>query len=447
MDLPGTTAVPAAALGLLPFAGLLLAVALLPTLRATRHWWEAASHQLALSLAAAGAGIAFHLLTGGSLARVGHSYLEYAAFLALLGSLYIISGGIHLEGAFGGTPRLNTLLLGLGAVLANLLGTTGASVVLIRPFLKANQTRRHKAHLAVFFIFIVSNCGGLLTPLGDPPLYLGFLRGVPFTWTLGLWKPWAVTLGLLLIVFYLLDRRLDARERSAGTRPASPAAPRFRLEGWTNVPLLAGVAGILLFSGMLVYPALEHRFGHGTAEWGALVFQIAALGCLTFVSLRRTPRRLREANDFSFDPLREVAILFLGVFGAMIPAMSALEALGPSLGISQPWQYFWATGGLSGFLDNAPTYLSFAALASGANGVDPMAMDLLAQKAPASLAAISCGAVFLGALSYIGNGPNFMVKAIAGKSGVSMPSFGGYLIWSAAVLLPILLIVTYLFFR
>lgn len=409
-----------------PFAGLLAAIAFLPL--AAPHWWHANRNK---ALVSAGFALpALVLVLRFEPGALGHTALEYAAFVCLLGSLYVISGGIRLEGGFTGTPLSNAGLLALGGVAANLVGTTGASMLLIRPLLEANRRRRCRVHLVVFFLFIVANCGGCLTPLGDPPLFLGFLRGVPFPWTLRLWREWLFVLGALLLLFLLVDWRLGRREGVG--RPEPGPRPRPRLAGAVNLALLAGVAGMVLLSGLAVYP----RYG----ETASFLFQSAAMAALGGVSLAVTPRGLRRENDFSWHPLGEVAVLFAGIFVTMIPALSILRERGAALGVSRPWEYFWATGLLSAFLDNAPTYLSFFSLAQHLS-------DEVAGTTHAALEAISCGAVFFGALTYIGNGPNFMVKAIAEHDGVRMPSFFGYLLWSGTILLPLLAAVTFLFLR
>jgi Na+/H+ antiporter NhaD/arsenite permease-like protein len=411
---------------LAPFAGLLAAIAFLPL--AAPPWWHSNRNK---ALVAAGFALpALALVLRHEPGALGHTALEYAAFLCLLGALYVISGGIRLEGGFTGTPLSNAGLLALGGIAANFVGTTGASMLLIRPLLEANRRRRCRVHLVVFFLFVVANCGGCLTPLGDPPLFLGFLRGVPFPWTLRLWREWLFVLGALLLLFLLVDFRLRGGDPPGGPEP-SPA-PRPRLSGAVNLFFLAGVAGVVLLSGFAVYP----RYG----ETASLLFQSGAMAALGAASLAATPRKLRGENGFSWHPLGEVAVLFAGIFVAMIPALSILRERGAALGVSRPWEYFWATGLLSAFLDNAPTYLSFLSLAQHLP-------DEVAGTTHATLEAISCGAVFFGALTYIGNGPNFMVKSIAEHDGVKMPSFFGYVLWSGTILLPLYAGVTALFLR
>jgi Na+/H+ antiporter NhaD/arsenite permease-like protein len=361
--------------------------------------------------------------------------------MTVLGALYIISGGIFVSGSLSGTPLSNTAILGIGAILANLIGTTGASMVLIRPLLRANQSRVRRVHLIVFFIFIVSNSGGLLTPLGDPPLFLGYLRGVPFFWTLGLWKEWLVMNAALLIAFnffdeYVLDREEKERPGSQYVEVQEAARP-IHIQGFVNVLLLVGV----LLAVLLLQPFLK----------------ILTLWGLSIASLILTPRGLRAENRYTWDPILEVAILFAGIFATMVPALMLLQHHASSLPIREPWHYFWATGLLSSFLDNAPTYLSFASAASGQAGTNPdhlkeligaqIRMGDAVLAGEAVLAAIAVGAVFMGANTYIGNGPNFMVKAIAEQAGIRMPSFVGYMKWSGAILIPLFVLLTLLFFR
>jgi Na+/H+ antiporter NhaD/arsenite permease-like protein len=374
-------------------------------------------------------------------ASVAHTAREYVAFIALLGALFVIAGGIVVRGTLAGTPGLNTGLLGVGAVAASLIGTTGASVLLIRPLLRANSVRHKKAHVVVFFIFIVSNCGGLLTPLGDPPLLLGFLKGVPFAWTLHLFKPWLFVNGALLVLFHFLDFHhfhredvLDAKHDldKEVERARSPIA----IDGWGNVVFLAAVVAALASAGAYDWP-------DGLAQ--------GAMAALALASLALTPKAVHRANGFDFRPIVEVAVLFLGIFVAMVPALELLNRRGGELALASPRHFFWASGALSSFLDNAPTYLAFTSLAAGVKGValdgNFLARFLeLGGDAPRILAAVSCGAVFMGANTYIGNGPNFMVKAIAEHGGVKMPSFLGYLAWSAAILLPLFAVTSLLFF-
>ncbi len=430
----------------IPFVLLLLSIALLPLI--VPHWWESNINKGIIS-AIFGLPVAVYIgiLDSHRLIETG---IEYVAFIVLLAALFIISGGIYLRGSLVGTPFINTVALAIGAVLANVVGTTGASMLLIRPVLRANERRRHQAHIVVFFIFVVSNIGGLLTPLGDPPLFLGFLRGVPFEWTLRLVPYWLFMNTALLVIFHLWDRHQFERERAVPNRVVSDrtqAQERLRVEGKINFLLLLGVLAVAFFIGRFSEKiGLESEH----ARKGAQAVGMGLLGALSLLMVRD---ETRIANRFSFQPIAEVAVLFAGIFAAMLPALAILEARGDQLGLRQPWQFFWATGSLSSFLDNAPTYLTFAATASGLMGTEAGHLDqlLLATRegirGEMLLTGISVGAVFMGANSYIGNGPNFMVKAIAEEAGVKMPSFFGYMKYSIGILIPLFMLVTLIFFR
>jgi Na+/H+ antiporter NhaD/arsenite permease-like protein len=409
--------VPAAAWSL-PFAGLLLAIAVLPL--SAPHFWESNLRKLGVCALLGAPVLALYLRERP--AALGHAASDYVAFMVLLGGLFVISGGIRLEGDLQATPRTNAAFLGIGAILASLVGTTGASMLLIRPLLETNRERQHVAHTVVFFIFLVSNVGGCLTPLGDPPLFLGYLAGVPFTWTLRLFAPWLFTTSLVLAVYVLWDRQAHAREAPTDlARDAGEVRP-LKVTGKANLALLAGVLAAVAFLG---------------EPWREVV--IVGLAALSYAG---SDPDLRRANRFTFHPILEVAALFAGIFVTMLPALDLLRARGALLGVREPWQFFWATGALSSFLDNAPTYLTFLALAQGLG----LPADVVG--VPHSiLTAISLGAVFMGANTYIGNGPNFMVRSIAEERGVRMPSFGGYMLYSGAVLVPVFVLVTLVFFR
>jgi Na+/H+ antiporter NhaD/arsenite permease-like protein len=420
--------------GVAPFALLLLCIAVLPL--AAGHWWEHNRNKALLSLIL---GLPVALWVGyHDLVTVAHTAHEYLAFIVLLGALFVIAGGIVVRGTLAGTPGLNTGLLGIGAVLASLIGTTGASMLLIRPLLRANSVRARKMHVVVFFIFVVSNAGGLLTPLGDPPLFLGFLRGVPFLWTLRLWAQWLFVNGVLVGLFYVIDSTVFRREDIATPGDLDELALRHAvpvsIAGRHNAALLLGVVVLLLAAGTLGLP---------------LVAQVGGLLALAAGSWVVTPRALRAENGFTWGPILEVAALFAGIFATMIPALEILNAKGEALGLAEPWHFFWATGALSSFLDNAPTYLAFASAASGLVGTDAADLSalLVAPGGEDLLAAVSLGAVLMGANTYVGNGPNFMVKAIVERAGVRMPGFFGYMAWSGVVLLPLFAVVTFLFLR
>ncbi|MGE5193098.1 MAG: sodium:proton antiporter [Deltaproteobacteria bacterium] len=433
---------------LLPFAAMLLSIAIFPLVAA--HWWEHNRNKAIVAAVLAGPLAIYMAFAFGDagIHELLHKLKEYISFIALLAALFVISGGIYVQGSLSGTPLVNTGLLAFGAVISSFVGTTGASVLLIRPLLRANVSRHWKAHIVVFFIFIVSNCGGLLTPLGDPPLFLGFLEGVPFEWTFRLWKEWLLVNGLLLVIFNVWDQVvLDKEEKE---RPGSQLEQvmkhePLRVRGLHNLFFLAGVVAVIYCAG--------RGFGSRDGRWPGGV-QEALLVLLGIASFFTTPKVLHENNRFSFAPINEVAILFAGIFVTMTPALLILNANGGKLGVDQPWEFFWATGLLSSFLDNAPTYLTFAATACGLHAISTAEPRYLATflalpseaQAEQVLAAISCGAVFMGANTYIGNGPNFMVKAIAEENGVKMPGFFAYMAYAGCVLIPIFVAVTLAFF-
>jgi Na+/H+ antiporter NhaD/arsenite permease-like protein len=361
-----------------------------------------------------------------------HALHEYVQFILLLGTLYLVSGIVVIHGDLPSNPLGNTLWLALGAVLANVIGTTGASMLLIRPLLRANHHRKHNRHVPLFFIFVVANCGGLLSPVGDPPLLLGFLNGVDFFWTLRLWPHWLAVNGLVLLVFFLWDvqaRRLDVRQ---GPILAIRARHPLRVEGLAlGMLFVAAVTATLL----LQAPAVAQRLGIKLPAWGSM----GILALLAVLALWAVHRPGRQARLLVWEPMVEVVILFAGIFVTMTPALMLLAALPPATWT--PAQLLWTAGGLSGVLDNAPTYLTFATLA------DPGGPAALAAAQPKLLEALSCGAVWMGALTYIGNGPNFLIRGIAEHMGYPMPSFFGYLVYSWAVLPPIFAVATWLFFR
>ena len=398
----------------LPFALLLGCIAVLPLLAA--HFWEQ-NRNKAMVAGLLSLPVALFLANSFPSGLV-HSALEYASFLALLGSLYVIAGGIHVTGDLAATPRVNTAILALGAVLANLVGTTGASMLLIRVLLRTNSERKRTSHVPFFFILIVSNCGGLLTPLGDPPLFLGYLRGVPFTWTLGLFPYWLLANAYLLALFFVVDRRAYHQERGRDIAADITHIEPVRVQGVLNLALLAGVLAAIFAP----TPVRE-----------------LAMEALALLSVFALDPQARQLNKFSYGPIVEVAVLFAGIFITMVPALALLEARGAELGLSAPWHFFLVTGALSSVLDNAPTYLTFLSAAQGLHLADEIVgVPVL------HLAAISVGAVFMGANTYIGNGPNFMVKAIAEEAGVKMPSFGGYAVRATLTLLPVYILVVML---
>ncbi|WP_370677891.1 sodium:proton antiporter [Pleomorphomonas sp. PLEO] len=442
-----------AALGVVwaaPFVGMLLSIALLPLL-APRFWHHhfgkvAAAWALAFVLP-------FTLLNGEGIVEplAETALLDYLPFVILLGTLFTIAGGILVTGNLHGSPKTNLALLTIGTLLASVIGTTGASMVMIRPLIRANDGRRHNVHVIVFFIFLVSNIGGSLTPLGDPPLFLGYLRGVGFFWTtLHMLKETGFAAVVLLALFWLIDRRLyrdDADFR--GKYDPTPDTGRVGVEGRLNIALLAVVVGAVLLSGSWK-PSIGFPVFGVEVELQNLSRDLILIAA-ALVSLRLTPRTLRARNGFEWGPILEVAKLFAGIFVTIIPVLAMLKAahegaFAPLVGLVTSADgapvnamYFWATGLLSSFLDNAPTYLVFFNLAGGD------AQHLMGEMST-TLVAISAGAVFMGANSYIGNAPNFMVKSIAEGAGVKTPSFFGYMAWSCGILIPLFLIMTVLFF-
>jgi Na+/H+ antiporter NhaD/arsenite permease-like protein len=418
---------------LVPFILMLVSIAVLPMV--VPHWWDSNRNKTILSVAMSIPVLAVVLPCKPTL--LWQSLLDYVSFLILLGSLFVISGGIYVKGEFAGTPLVNAIFLGLGALLANLIGTTGASMLLIRPFLRANHLRRHRAHLIVFFIFIVSNTAGLLTPLGDPPLFLGFLRGVPFQFTLRLLPQWGLVVGSLLVLFNIYDQFVFTREEIETHRALAEivqARHPLHIEGSRNFLFLFGVMAAAVLSGHYAWP-------RGIQE--AIMITMARLSWYT------TPRSIHRANHFNFSPIVEVAALFLGIFITMVPALEILNARAAAFDVKAPWHFFWMSGALSSVLDNAPTYLTFTAMASGLVGgtVENLSTMLHSGLGQTLLAAVSCGSVFMGANTYIGNGPNFMVKSIAEGQGIKMPSFGGYMLYSGFILIPLFVLVTLIFFR
>lgn len=426
-----------------PFALMLLAIAVLPL--ATPHWWESNLHR---GLVAAACGVLpagyFAIHAPGVLA---HTALEYFSFLSLLFALFVISGGIFISGDIRATPRTNTLFLLIGAVVSNVVGTTGAAMLLIRPVLRTNSERKNTRHIPVFFIFVVANVGGCLLPIGDPPLFLGFLKGVPFFWTLSLLPEWALAVTLLLVIFYVWDSLAYAGEAQKDIERDIAQIEPIRIHGRRNIPLLLGVV-VAVATLPSVHPDATTWFGW--IPWREIVLWALALLSLAVTPLsngtaatqKLTRPNPRRANAFTFAAIIEVAVLFAGIFASMIPALLILQARGGELPVREPWHYFFATGTLSAFLDNAPTYLTFVSLAQGQGTAGS---DAVIGVAPLVLRAISLGAVFMGAMSYIGNAPNFMVKSIAEANGVRCPSFGGYLLWACVVLLPVCVAVNVVF--
>ncbi len=447
-----------------PFVLILLAIAVLPLVPATEHWWESNLHRFYVAGGLAALTLLYFLLFHGEpiLAHWPYPHVaspaasgpnlslaaevlanatlgEYIPFIVLLFSLYTISGGIRIEGDLPAHPLTNCAFLAVGAGLASFIGTTGAAMLLIRPLLETNRERKHVKHTVIFFIFMVCNCGGLLLPIGDPPLFLGYLMGVPFLWTLRFWKEWLFINAALLALYWVWDYYWHYPHEA----PAEIIRDETRVHGlrfsglWLNAALLAGV----VLSVGLLDPS-KPLPGTNWHPWMYLreVVQLA----LVALSLTYGSPHARRNNSFNFAAIVEVAVLFFGIFVCMQPALQILAAEGPALGLTQPWEYFWASGTLSSVLDNTPTYVVFFETARGLTemrGLSPAVAGVEVRL----LIALSLGSVFMGANTYIGNGPNFMVKAIAEKSGVPMPSFFGYMLYSMVILIPLFILTTILF--
>lgn len=409
----------------LPFGIVLLLIAVMP-ISFPRFWCENRNKAIVCTIIALPVFI-FNFIYFPE--RLLQSMEEYICFILMLSALFIISGGILVEGDLKASPGTLTIFLLIGAVISNLIGTTGASMLLIRPLLQTISERKHILHIPVFFIFVVSNIGGSLTPLGDPPLFLGYIRGVPFTWTLGLLPQWITAVGVLLAIFYFWDRHSYSKEETADIERDNEVRIPLSVHGKINFVFLMAVVLSIFF------------------QTPAPVRELVFLGAMA-LSLYFTQKDVREQNRFSYHPIIEVAVLFAAIFVTMVPWLSALHTSGSSLGITEPWQFFWITGGLSSFLDNAPTYVALASLGESVTRSIAHTHTVVSGIGVRTdlLAAISCGAVFMGALTYIGNGPNLMVKSIAEEQGVKVPHFFQYMLYSGVVLIPTFVLVTLVFF-
>jgi Na+/H+ antiporter NhaD/arsenite permease-like protein len=433
----------------LPFVGLLLSIAIGPVLVPKfwhRHYGKFVFIWSALTITPLAA---LHGVPAAFAALVHAALGEYMSFIVLLMALYIVAGGILVTGSLRGTPLVNTAILAFGTVIASVVGTTGAAMILIRPLLRANSARLNNVHTVVFFIFLVANIGGTLSPLGDPPLFVGFLHGIDFFWTTThLWKPTVLVAALVLAIFVAVDIWLYRQDRRITVVGETPPNEPIRVRGLVNLPLIGLIIGAILLSAVWK-PGITFEV-YGTRLELQDVFRDIVLVAIAIASLALTHEEHRERNGFTWEPIVEVAKLFAGIFTCIIPVLAALRAgsAGPfswllalmtgGAGDPNNFAYFWLTGVLSAFLDNAPTYLVFFELAGGD------ATRLMGELAP-TLTAISMGAVYMGALTYIGNAPNFMIYAIATERGVRMPSFFGYMVWSGAVLLPVFALLTYVF--
>lgn len=489
-----------------PFVGILLSIAILPLLRKTHHWWEENRNKLLIALILAAITLLYYGLRGTGypkheahaadehavatqpteapapdehavatqpaeapapahaaaqqrydpgwqtiLAVLDHAvFKEYVPFIVLLFSLYVIAGGIVVRGDIQAKPSVNTAIIGIGGLLASFIGTTGSAMLLIRFLLKTNSERHYKVHTVVFFIFVAANIGGTLLPIGDPPLFLGYLRGVPFFWTLGLWQYWLFMLVIVLGVYFVWDSWAYKRESPEAIRLDETRVQPMHVTGLVNIIWLVGVvAAVATLDPSKPFPGTNWKpvIHFGTYEFTYIRECVQLL--MALLSWITTQIALRRENQFNFGAIGEVACLFIGIFITMQVPIEILQAKGAELGLNQPWHFFWATGVLSSFLDNAPTYVVYFETA-GALPVVGVQMMTDLKTATGSipiplLIAISCGAVFMGANTYIGNGPNFMVKSIAEQSGVKMPSFFGYMLYSGVVLIPTFLLVMVVF--
>ena len=433
----------------IPFAGMLLSIAICPLVNGA--WWEKFK----------GAAVLFWSLLflvpfaiGNGAGTALNHFLEvilgdYISFIVLLFGLFCVAGNIRIRGTLAGTPKINVLLLLIGTLLSSWVGTTGASMLLIRPVIRANSWRQRKVHTMVFFIFLVSNIGGCLTPVGDPPLLMGFMHGVPFTWSFHLLPVFLLNVVLLLALYFIIDSRAYKKDLSDGAKPkASEKTEKIGLEGAHNLIFLLCIVGAVILSGSLAN--INAFFGNGIKIEGevtltfATMIEMAIILLSAFLSFKTTKKEVRTANNFSWGAIQEVAVLFIGIFITMIPALLILSARGSELGITKNWQMFWATGALSSFLDNTPTYLVFFETAVSLHATNEAIGSVIIPQI--MLMAISCGAVFMGANTYIGNAPNFMIKSIAEENNIKMPSFFGYLFWSVCCLIPVFLIDTLIFF-
>jgi len=415
----------------LPFVGVVLCVAILPGL--TPRFWkkykELLLATLGMPILSLSAAINYHWVVT--------AFTDYVTFICLLGALYTIGGGLYVHGTPKANPVTNLGFMVLGAIAASLIGTLGASMLLIRPLLRSNRGRKHEAHIVIFFIFIVSNAGGLLTPLGDPPLLLGYLLGVPFWWTLKLFAIWFFVITSLLGIFAALDSYFYLNDPDFRGPVKQDIKANFRIVGRWNLALVM----------LVIISLLAPRYLPDYDLWQAAA-RTSGLVLVMYLSRRVTPKQVEVLNNFSWEPFKEVAVIFAGIFATMIPAINYLEHNASQLGINSPWSFFWFSGALSGVLDNAPSYAAFFALAQGL-GKDFSMLTLSTGQTISEplLIALSCGSVFFGAMTYIGNGPNLLVKAVAEEEAVKMPTFFGYLLWSVSFLLPVLLLTAILFFE
>ena len=425
----------------LPFVGILLSIAILPLVK--YDFWHNNFGKISFFWL-----ILFSIMFFSSFSAKHYIYYslhtilgEFIPFIVLLTALYIISGGINISGNFTGSPVSNIIIIIIGTTLASFIGTTGSAILLVRPLVKSNLWRKHNVHVVIFFIFLVANIGGSLSPLGDPPLFLGFLEGVPFSWPFfHMFYPMLIASILLFIIFFILDSILYNRESNIQNNVSSPSK-RFSLDGKINLVLILFLILVVYFSG---HSSLQEPIFYNFLTTGK-IFQILMLAALSFLSWNITPYAIRKNNDYTWFPILEIAKLFITIFITMIPVLEMLKSgqdgklnFVTNL-VSSDFSYFWVTGFLSSILDNAPTYLVFFKMAQGTAGINEFLLS-----SGTTLLAISLGAVFMGAMTYIGNAPNFMIRSIAESYKVKMPSFFGYIMWSSVFLLPVFFIITYL---
>ena len=433
----------------IPFLGMLLSIAVIPLVKPV--WWEKNRKYAVIGWSLLFL-IPFAVKFGFGV--MGEQLLEvvvgdYFTFIVLLFGLFCVAGNITIEGDLAGSPKVNVVLLLIGTLLSSWIGTTGASMVMIRPLIHANKWRSRKTQVVVFFIFLVSNIGGCLTPVGDPPLLMGFMRNVPFFWSLHLLPIMLFNVAVLLFIFFILDTRAYKKDIAQGIvpEPKGDSVP-LRVVGAHNIIFLAAIVIAVILSGVLpgtkFFSGGIHIYGEVELTYAALI-EVTIILIAAFLSFKTTDKKVRRNNHFSWGAIQEVAVLFIGIFITMIPALLILKAKGAELGLTEPWQMFWVTGAMSSFLDNTPTYLVFLTTA-GTLGAATGIQTTVGVVPQIVLEAISCGAVFMGANTYIGNAPNFMVKSIAEENGIRMPSFFGYMFWSVRFLIPVFVLDMILFF-
>lgn len=425
---------------MVPFVLMLGAIAVLPLV--ANHFWEKNRNKLIIAMILAVPTTIYLFIKGMNHEFYHILFFDYVPFIILLGSLFVITGGIHIEGDIAAKPRVNTIMLAIGGILASFMGTTGAAMLLIRPVIQTNKERKFKVHTVLFFIAVVANCGGLLTPLGDPPLFMMYLRGADFFWFFGMLKEWVFVNGLILIIYYFVDKYYYAKEDKEDIKLDETQKEPIKITGNINFIFLIGVVLSVAFINSNYLPFIKENPNWSFLRDGALVL-------MALLSLIFTRQETRVKNQFNWEPIEEVAYLFIGIFITMVPALEYLKIHANELGITMPHQFYYATGILSSFLDNTPTAVTFYYLEVGLVNANPSVLipgHIVAGIPDTIMEAISTAAVFFGAMTYIGNGPNFMVKAIAESQDIKMPDFFSYMIkFSIIVLLPIFIIAQLIF--